>query len=60
MLFKRDFSSVGALVGYLILSFLFFGRGLVGHLSDRYIGLAPTPAPSSSSSSGGSTSSLIT
>ncbi len=43
MLFKRDLSSVGALVAYLILSFLFFGRGLVGHLSDRYIGIGTDP-----------------
>src|ERR1700730_467768 len=28
---------------YLPLSFLFFGRGLVGHRADRYIGIGPDP-----------------
>jgi hypothetical protein len=28
---------------YLTLSFLFFGRGLVGHRADRYIGIGPDP-----------------
>jgi hypothetical protein len=39
----RDYSSVSPLFIYLILSFLFFGRGLVGHLSDRYIGVGTDP-----------------
>ncbi len=37
------YGSAGPLFIYLILSFLFFGRGLVGHLSDRYIGIGPDP-----------------
>ena len=40
---RRDYSAVGAFFIYLILSFLFFGRGLVGHLSDRYIGIGTDP-----------------
>jgi hypothetical protein len=40
---KRDYSNVGALFIYLVLSFLFFGRGLVGHLSDSYIGTGTDP-----------------
>ncbi len=40
---RRDYSNVGPLFIYLILSFLFFGRGLVGHLSDRYIGIGTDP-----------------
>ena len=34
---------LGAFAIYLALSFLFFGRGLVGHLSDRYIGIGTDP-----------------
>ena len=36
-------SAAVALVVYLALSLLFFGRGLVGHLSDRYIGIGADP-----------------
>jgi hypothetical protein len=35
--------TVGPFLIYLTLSFLFFGRGLVGHLSDRYIGIGTDP-----------------
>ena len=38
---KRAYGSLVALVIYLLLSGLFFGRGLVGHLSDRMIGIGP-------------------
>jgi hypothetical protein len=40
---RRDYSKVSPLFIYLVLSFLFFGRGLVGHLSDRYIGIGTDP-----------------
>src|SRR3984957_1090312 len=40
---RRYYSAVGPCLIYLILSFLFFGRGLVGHLSDRYIGIGTDP-----------------
>jgi len=40
---RRDYSKLGSLLIYLILSFLFFGRGLLGHLSDRYIGIGTDP-----------------
>lgn len=39
----RNYARVGPFFIYLILSFLFFGRGLVGHLSDHYIGVGPDP-----------------
>src|SRR5579863_144181 len=39
----RAYESVGALLVYVILSGLFFGRGLVGHFSDRLIGNGPDP-----------------
>jgi hypothetical protein len=40
---RRDYSAVGPFFIYLILSCLFFGRGLVGHLSDRYVGIGTDP-----------------
>ena len=40
---RRYHSAVGALFIYLALSLLFFGRGLVGHLSDRYVGIGTDP-----------------
>lgn len=43
MRIRRYYGSVGPLFIYLALSFLFFGRGLIGHLSDRYIGIGTDP-----------------
>jgi hypothetical protein len=43
MFARRDFRTVCPLFIYLILSCLFFGRGLVGHLGDRYIGVGSDP-----------------
>ena len=40
---SRYLAKLGPLFIYLILSLLFFGRGLVGHLSDHYIGIGPDP-----------------
>jgi len=40
---RSNYCNLGALFIYLVLSFLFFGRGLVGHLSDRYIGVGTDP-----------------
>jgi hypothetical protein len=34
---------LGAFLTYLALSFLFYGRGLIGHFSDRFIGRAADP-----------------
>jgi hypothetical protein len=39
----RNYARVGPFFIYLIFSFLFIGRGLVGHLSDHYIGVGPDP-----------------
>lgn len=38
-----DYDNIGSFFIYLILSFLFFGRGLAGHLSDRYMGIGQDP-----------------
>ena len=40
---RPNYGAVGPFFIYLALSFLFFGRGLVGHLSDRYIGIGTDP-----------------
>ena len=39
-----DLRSLGALVLYLALSFLFFGRSLFGNLRTLHIGAGPDPA----------------
>jgi hypothetical protein len=39
----RSPTGLASFLIYLILSLLFFGRGLVGHLSDRYIGVGTDP-----------------
>jgi hypothetical protein len=41
---KADYSCLSALGIYLGLSVLFFGRSLIGHLSDRYIGAGADPS----------------
>src|SRR5271166_4511663 len=41
--FDARVQGLGALLVYLALSFLFFGRGLLGHLSDRFIGRDADP-----------------
>jgi hypothetical protein len=38
---RRAYGNIGSLLFYLILSCIFFGRGLVGHLSDRMIVQGP-------------------
>jgi len=38
-----DRQALGVFVIYLTLSFLFFGRGLIGHFSTSYIGRGPDP-----------------
>jgi len=38
-----DREALGAFLIYLIISFVFFGRGLVGHFSTWYIGRGPDP-----------------
>ncbi|MFZ1121229.1 MAG: hypothetical protein WAN81_13470 [Candidatus Binataceae bacterium] len=38
-----DREALGAFLLYLTLSFLFFGRGLIGHFSTWYIGRGPDP-----------------
>lgn len=43
MLARRDFRTVCPLFIYLFLSCLFFGRGLIGHLGERYIGVGSDP-----------------
>ena len=40
-----DRESLAAFAIYCGLSLLFFGRGLIGHFGDRYIGVGPDPAP---------------
>jgi hypothetical protein len=40
----RDSPSFGSLSVYLILSFLFFGRGMVGHFSTFHMGVSEDPA----------------
>src|SRR5580692_5388549 len=42
----RDYPKSASLFIYLILSFVFFGRGLIGHLSDRYLGIGTDPGAS--------------
>ncbi len=39
----HDRFGLGAFALYLTLSLLFFGRGLIGHLSDRYVGVGSDP-----------------
>jgi hypothetical protein len=41
--FGAPVEAAAAFLAYCILSFFFFGRGLIGHLSDRYIGFGPDP-----------------
>ena len=41
---SRDYYSIGSLSIYLILSFLFFGRGLLGHFSTIHIGVSEDPS----------------
>jgi len=40
----RDRYGLGALSLYSTLSLLFFGRGLLGHFSERYMGFGPDPS----------------
>jgi len=44
MLDRRDYRDFGVFFIYLVLSCLLFGRGLIGHLSDRYIGFGADPS----------------
>jgi len=43
MLGRRGYSNVGSLLIYLILSFSFFGRGLLGHFTTTHIGVSEDP-----------------
>ena len=38
-----DLSALGAFIFYLVLSIAFFGRALLGHLSDFYFGIGVDP-----------------
>jgi hypothetical protein len=40
---RRAYSNVGSLLIYLILSFSFFGRGLLGHFTTTHIGVSEDP-----------------
>jgi hypothetical protein len=40
---RRDYRDIGAIAIYLILSVLFFGRGLLGHFTTTHIGVSEDP-----------------
>jgi hypothetical protein len=40
---SRDYNAAGPIFVYLILSHLFFGRGPVGHLWNRYVAIGTNP-----------------
>ncbi len=41
---KRDYRSIASLLLYLVLSLVFFGRGLIGHFTTVHIGVSEDPS----------------